>query len=239
MSGLRPPSSGIGATASRGRHRLCAARRTRSTRRCRWRGRCATRPSLRAVPGPAAARGRGAARARPGRPVGGAGRRADRRRAQARRHRGRAAGRARAALPRGADDRPRPGPRPGADARPARPVRQRGSRWCSPRRTRWTPTAATRWRCSRPAATSRSSAPRRRPAITSAADSLDEIYERLAGLGDPAAAWSRRFFPVFPNGRWRLPIPDRPAPAGAGPAGSRHRRTALRPARSATTRRPA
>jgi ABC-type multidrug transport system ATPase subunit len=25
------------------------------------------------------------------------------------------------------------------------------------------------------------------------ADSLDEIYERLAGLGDPAAAWSRRF----------------------------------------------
>jgi ABC transport system ATP-binding/permease protein len=26
------------------------------------------------------------------------------------------------------------------------------------------------------------------------ADSLDEIYERLAGLGDPAAAWSRRFF---------------------------------------------
>jgi ABC-type multidrug transport system ATPase subunit len=27
------------------------------------------------------------------------------------------------------------------------------------------------------------------------ADSLDEIYERLAGLGDPAKAWSRRFFP--------------------------------------------
>jgi ABC-type multidrug transport system ATPase subunit len=26
------------------------------------------------------------------------------------------------------------------------------------------------------------------------ADSLEEIYERLAGLGDPAAAWSRRFF---------------------------------------------
>jgi ABC-type multidrug transport system ATPase subunit len=26
------------------------------------------------------------------------------------------------------------------------------------------------------------------------ADSLHEIYERLAGLGDPAAAWSRRFF---------------------------------------------
>ena len=26
------------------------------------------------------------------------------------------------------------------------------------------------------------------------ADSLDEIYERLAGLGDPAMAWSRRFF---------------------------------------------
>ena len=27
------------------------------------------------------------------------------------------------------------------------------------------------------------------------ADSLDEIYERLAGLGDPVKAWSRRFFP--------------------------------------------
>jgi ABC-type multidrug transport system ATPase subunit len=26
------------------------------------------------------------------------------------------------------------------------------------------------------------------------ADTLEEIYERLAGLGDPAAAWSRRFF---------------------------------------------
>ena len=26
------------------------------------------------------------------------------------------------------------------------------------------------------------------------ADSLEEIYERLSGLGDPAAAWSRRFF---------------------------------------------
>jgi ABC-type multidrug transport system ATPase subunit len=26
------------------------------------------------------------------------------------------------------------------------------------------------------------------------ADSLEEIYEQLAGLGDPAAAWSRRFF---------------------------------------------
>jgi ABC-type multidrug transport system ATPase subunit len=26
------------------------------------------------------------------------------------------------------------------------------------------------------------------------ADSLEEIYERLVGLGDPAAAWSRRFF---------------------------------------------
>jgi ABC transport system ATP-binding/permease protein len=28
------------------------------------------------------------------------------------------------------------------------------------------------------------------------ADSLEEIYERLAGVGDPAAAWSRRFFPT-------------------------------------------
>jgi ABC-type multidrug transport system ATPase subunit len=49
-----------------------------------------------------------------------------------------------------------------------------------------------------------------------AADSLDEIYERLAGLGDPAAAWSRRFpqfsrtvpgFTAFPT------IPPQPGPA--------------------------
>ena len=58
-----------------------------------------------------------------------------------------------------------------------------------------------------------------------AADSLDEIYERLAGLGDPAAAWSRRFpqfsrtvpgfspSPTVPP----LPGPARLVPDTAGP----------------------
>lgn len=57
------------------------------------------------------------------------------------------------------------------------------------------------------------------------ADSLEEIYERLAGLGDPAAAWSRRFFhfsrtragftliPTTP----RAPGPAVLVPDGAGP----------------------
>jgi ABC-type multidrug transport system ATPase subunit len=49
-----------------------------------------------------------------------------------------------------------------------------------------------------------------------AADSLDEIYERLAGLGDPAAAWSRRF-PQFSRtipGFSPVPtIPPQPGPA--------------------------
>ena len=63
-----------------------------------------------------------------------------------------------------------------------------------------------------------------------AADSLDEIYERLAGLGDPAAAWSRRF-PQFsrtilgfspsptipPPGPARL-VPDMAGPHSAGRA---------------------
>jgi hypothetical protein len=62
-----------------------------------------------------------------------------------------------------------------------------------------------------------------------AADSLDEIYERLAGLGDPAAAWSRRFpqfsrtVPGFtpsptippPPGPARL-VPDSAGPHSAG-----------------------
>ena len=64
-----------------------------------------------------------------------------------------------------------------------------------------------------------------------AADSLDEIYERLAGLGDPAAAWSRRFpqfsrtVPGFtasptvppPPGPARL-LPDTAGPHSAGRA---------------------
>jgi ABC-type multidrug transport system ATPase subunit len=57
------------------------------------------------------------------------------------------------------------------------------------------------------------------------ADSLEEIYERLSGLGDPAAAWSRRFFhfsrtragftlvPTTP----RAPGPAVLLPDGAGP----------------------
>ena len=49
-----------------------------------------------------------------------------------------------------------------------------------------------------------------------AADSLDEIYERLAGLGDPAAAWSRRFpqfsrtVPGFTATPTVPPLPGRP-----------------------------
>src|ERR1700677_61238 len=64
-----------------------------------------------------------------------------------------------------------------------------------------------------------------------AADSLDEIYERLAGLGDPAAAWSRRFpqfsrtapgfspSPTVPPqpGPTRL-VPDTAGPHSAGRA---------------------
>jgi ABC-type multidrug transport system ATPase subunit len=58
-----------------------------------------------------------------------------------------------------------------------------------------------------------------------AADSLDEIYERLAGLGDPAAAWSRRFpqfsrtvpgFTAAPTTPPR-PGPPRLVPDTAGP----------------------
>jgi len=48
------------------------------------------------------------------------------------------------------------------------------------------------------------------------ADSLEEIYERLAGLGDPAAAWSRRFF-HFSRTRAGFPLvpttPRAPGPA--------------------------
>ncbi len=57
------------------------------------------------------------------------------------------------------------------------------------------------------------------------ADSLDEIYERLAGLGDPAKAWSRRFFPFSRthNGVSPAPVvprqpgPDVRLPDSAGP----------------------
>jgi ABC-type multidrug transport system ATPase subunit/ABC-type multidrug transport system permease subunit len=47
------------------------------------------------------------------------------------------------------------------------------------------------------------------------ADSLEEIYERLAGLGDPAAAWSRRFFQFSRTiGGVSVPsVPPQPGPA--------------------------
>jgi energy-coupling factor transporter ATP-binding protein EcfA2 len=46
------------------------------------------------------------------------------------------------------------------------------------------------------------------------ADSLEEIFERLAGLGDPAAAWSRRFF-HFSRTRGGFAVP----PAAPPPSG--------------------
>jgi ABC-type lipoprotein export system ATPase subunit len=49
------------------------------------------------------------------------------------------------------------------------------------------------------------------------ADSLDEIYERLAGLGDPAAAWSRRFSPFSRTDRGVSPAPTVPPPRGPVP----------------------
>jgi ABC-type multidrug transport system ATPase subunit/ABC-type multidrug transport system permease subunit len=47
------------------------------------------------------------------------------------------------------------------------------------------------------------------------ADSLEEIYERLAGLGDPAEAWSRRFFQFYrTSGGVSVPsVPPQPGPA--------------------------
>jgi ABC-type multidrug transport system ATPase subunit len=48
------------------------------------------------------------------------------------------------------------------------------------------------------------------------ADSLEEIFERLAGLGDPAAAWSRRFF-HFSRTRGGFTVPPT-TPPPPGPA---------------------
>jgi len=45
------------------------------------------------------------------------------------------------------------------------------------------------------------------------ADSLEEIYERLSGLGDPATAWSRRYY-QFPRTRGSAPVPTMPRAAG-------------------------
>jgi ABC-type multidrug transport system ATPase subunit len=63
------------------------------------------------------------------------------------------------------------------------------------------------------------------------ADGLDEIYDRLAGVGDPAAAWSRRFFqfsrtvggvsavPFIPLQPGPERVPDTAGPHSAGPIG--------------------
>ncbi len=48
------------------------------------------------------------------------------------------------------------------------------------------------------------------------ADSLEEIYERLAGLGDPATAWSRRFFHFSRTGAGFALVPT--SPLAPGPA---------------------
>ena len=48
------------------------------------------------------------------------------------------------------------------------------------------------------------------------ADSLEEIYERLAGLGDPAVAWSRRFFYFSPTAAGAVPVAT--TPRAPGPA---------------------
>jgi ABC-type Mn2+/Zn2+ transport system ATPase subunit len=48
------------------------------------------------------------------------------------------------------------------------------------------------------------------------ADSLEEIYERLSGLGDPAAAWSRRFFYFPRTAVGSAPVPT--TPRAPGPA---------------------
>jgi ABC-type multidrug transport system ATPase subunit len=48
------------------------------------------------------------------------------------------------------------------------------------------------------------------------ADSLEEIFERLAGFGDPAAAWSRRFF-AFSRTRGGF-TPQPSTPPSPGPA---------------------
>ena len=60
-----------------------------------------------------------------------------------------------------------------------------------------------------------------------AADSLDEIYERLAGLGDPAAAWSRRFPQFSRTVPGFTASPDRSAATRAGPSAARHGGPAL------------
>ena len=47
------------------------------------------------------------------------------------------------------------------------------------------------------------------------ADSLEEVFERLAGLGDPAEAWSRRFFQFYRtvSGVSIPSVPPQPGPA--------------------------
>jgi energy-coupling factor transporter ATP-binding protein EcfA2 len=47
------------------------------------------------------------------------------------------------------------------------------------------------------------------------ADSLDEIYERMAGLGDPVTAWSRRFFHFPGTSAGFTPVGTAPPPPGS------------------------
>ena len=83
------------------------------------------------------------------------------------------------------------------------------------------------------------------------ADSLEEIFERLAGLGDPAAAWSRRFFqfsrtrggftapPTTPHSsRAGRPAARRGGAAFGGP-GQRRAAPAPRPSSTRSSRRSA
>ena len=59
------------------------------------------------------------------------------------------------------------------------------------------------------------------------ADSLEEIYERLAGLGDPAAAWSRRFFHFSRTRSGFTQVPTTPPRPRAGGPGAGCRGPAL------------
>src|SRR6185437_14501970 len=72
------------------------------------------------------------------------------------------------------------------------------------------------------------------------ADSLEEIYERLVGLGDPAAAWSRRFFHFSRTRVGFTLVPTTPrAPGPAVLCPTRRARTPLAvPASSSPAARP-
>jgi len=73
------------------------------------------------------------------------------------------------------------------------------------------------------------------------ADNLEEVYERLAGLGDPAEAWSRRFFQFYRTiGGVSFPsVPPQPGPPGlVGDNAGPHSAGPARPGRHARPERP-